>query len=144
MSETPLPEPLQNFLHHPPALPASADAREALYKRTATMLPRRRGWRRWPVFGGIAASILLALAAAYFGLRSADTRPEIVERKSGPAAEMPKAVPPKEGPQGIAAVVPVRPLDLEWAAFDTQDDQQRGRLYFQAGDLYLERYNDFE
>src|SRR5947208_3202375 len=138
MSETPLPEPLENFLKHPPKLPASAEMREALFQRSAALLPRRRTWQRWPVFAAIAASILLALATAYFGLHSNDTKPLIVERKSGPVPEnpnpqpSPRPVSPKEEPQSVAAA-PVHPLDQEWAAFDAKGEQKKARLYFQAG-----------
>lgn len=36
----------------------------------------------------------------------------------------------------MAAAAPV-PRELEWRAFDAEEDQQRVQLYFQAGDLYL-------
>src|SRR5689334_5666570 len=122
MSETPLPEPLESFLERPPNLPASAEMREALFQRSSALLPRHRGWRRWPVFAGIAASIVLAVATVYFGLRSDDARPMVVEHKSGPAADVPnpqpakqqpKSISPKVEPKPVVATAPVHPLDLE-------------------------------
>jgi hypothetical protein len=39
---------------------------------------------------------------------------------------------------------PADPRQLEWSAFDAADDQERARLYFLAGDLYLDQHNDRE
>lgn len=144
MSE--LPDALEAFLQHPPSLPADAAQQQALAQRTASMLlkPRRR---RWPIVAAVAASILMALVSAYFGFRSDDVEPvpkqELVERKNdAPPEEMPK--PPVDEPKPPPVVKPINPRDLEWTAFDALDDQQRVRLYFQAGDLYLDRHNDYE
>jgi hypothetical protein len=39
---------------------------------------------------------------------------------------------------------PPQPRELEWTAFDAESDQQRVKLYFQAGDLYLTDHNDID
>jgi|ERR1019366_1745892 hypothetical protein len=135
MSETPLPEVLENFLQQPPSLPAPARLQAVLLRQTSTRLRKRR---RWPVAVSVAAAIMLALASAYFGLRSRDIeplpgpRPEIVQQPVDPM------------PEPVVAAVPMSPVELENVAFDAEDDQQRVRLYFRAGDLYFEQHQDIE
>ena len=60
-----------------------------------------------------------------------------------PTAPGPKANAPEQ-PKPPAIVVPPNPRELEWSAFDAGDDRQRVKLYFQAGDLYLDQAQDFE
>jgi len=64
----------------------------------------------------------------------------VVERENLPTPKKP----PSETPGPIADISHVDPLQLEWRAFDAAEDQKKARLYFQAGDVYLERYKDFE
>jgi hypothetical protein len=138
-----LPDPLEDFLQHPPQLPVDADAQAALANQTAALLPRGRVRRRWPVLAAAAAG-LLALVSAYLVWISHHAGPpkNLVEHKIDPAPEeKPK---PKNDPQPkpAPAVAAANPLDVEWSAFDADDDEQRVRLYFQAGDLYLDQLQD--
>ena len=146
MNEPPLPESLDKYLQAPPRLPVEADAQSALLQRTIAMLPRRRGWRRWPIVAGIAASIALALITAYriYLGEQVELAPKqnLVERKPAPLPEKPAE--PEEESKPPVAKRPMNALDLEWAAFDAPEDSDRVRLYFQAGDLYLERHKDYE
>jgi hypothetical protein len=150
MSDNPLPEPLENFLQAPPSLAPEPAIRDSLLKQSAAMLRQPRGWRHRLVGAGIAASILVAIAFAYFAVRLGNVgespKKDLVERgnERPPLKETPKPQPPPEEPKPPAAVVQVNPVELEWTAFDAADDQQRVSLYFQAGDLYLEKQNDYE
>ena len=133
MTDAPLPDPLERFLQQPPGAQPSSELREALLRQTSARLRKSR-WRRWPIAVGAAAAILLMLVSGYFGLRVEKLEPlptpVIVEHKSEP--------PP------VVAAAPVHPLVLENNAFDAEDDRQRVRLYFQAGDLYFEQNQDIE
>jgi hypothetical protein len=150
MSDNPLPEPLENFLEAPPSLPVGAAMQDLLLEKTAALLPKPRWWRRRPVVAGIAASILVAIVSAYFAWRLGNVEPlpknDVVERGNErlPLKETPKPQPSPEEQKPPAALVQVNPVELEWTAFDAADDQQRVRLYFQAGDLYLEKQNDYD
>jgi hypothetical protein len=150
MSES-LPEPLEDFLQRPPSLQPRVGLQGALLQRTAEMLPRPHGgWRRrWTALGAAAAGILLAVLATYFSLRRTDVEPappiDRVQRKDDPAPVEPTpSVPPRDEVKLPSAESPANPLDLEWTAFDTRENQEKVRLYFQAGNLYLERYKDFD
>jgi len=89
----------------------------------------------------------MMLASAYFVARSfkaeiPDQKP-FVERKIEPLAkEEPK--PPIDEPKPPIVAKAVQPRELEWTAFDAADDAERARLYYQAGDLYLEKHADYE
>jgi hypothetical protein len=150
MSENPLRDPLENFLQEPPSLPAESALRDSLLKQTSSMLCKPRWWRRRPLVAGIAACILVAIVSVYLALRTGNVEPlpkkDVVERGNQrlPPKETPKPQPPPEEPKPPAALVKVNPVELEWTAFDAADDQQRVSLYFQAGDLYLEKQNDYE
>jgi hypothetical protein len=141
-----LPDPLEDFLQHPPSLPADAVLRESLAERTASMLPKPRR-RRWPTAAAIAASIVLATVSAYFGFRAEKIKPlppkDIVHHKDEPRPEEKPKPPPEETKPPVVSK-PVDPRDLEWTAFDAPDDPERVRLYFQAGDLYLDKHQDYE
>jgi hypothetical protein len=136
MSDAPLPDPLERFLQQPPGAPPSAELRESLFRQTAAGLRRSR-WRRWPVAVGAAAAIVLVLVSGYLAVRLTRIEPPpipvIVEHKPEPAP-----------PPPVIAAAPVHPLVLENNAFDAEDDRQRVRLYFQAGDLYFEQNQDIE
>jgi hypothetical protein len=150
MSETPLPESLENFLQAPPSLPPEADMQDLLLKQTSTFLRKPRSRLRWYVSLCVAASILVTLVSAYFAIRSGYVAPrpkkDLADRvvTPPPPNNEPKSQPAPEEPPPPAAAASVNPLDLEWTAFDEGDDQKRVSLYFQAGDLYLEKQNDYE
>ena len=140
MSESPFPDALEDFLQHPPCAPLDANGREELAQRTTALLPRSAR-RRWPVIAAVAASIGIAIVSGYVGylVGNAQPRQEIVERPIDPA---PKKTP--DEPKPAVALVSADPRALEWSAFDAADDQERVRLYFQAGDLYLDKHHDHE
>lgn len=140
MSEAPLPDPLEDFLQHPPALPADIRLREKLAERTAALLPRPK-LRRWAIPAGIAASVLLALASGFVGYRLGKTEPA-ADFCGGVIEDSP--VPRKEKDPDPPSATPPGPRELEWSAFDADNDRQRARLYFQAGDLYLTQASDAE
>jgi hypothetical protein len=150
MSDVPLPEPLENFLQAPPSLPPEAAMQDSLLKLTSSMLCKPRWWRRRPLVAGIAASILVAIVSVYVALRTGNVEPlpkkDIVERGNErlPPKETPKPQPPPEEPKPPAALVQENPVELEWTAFDAADDQRRVSLYFQAGNIYLEKQDDYE
>jgi hypothetical protein len=134
-----LPDPVDKFLEYPPQLPADAGRRQALAEHTAALLrlPRRR---YWPMAAAIAASIAFGAVSTFFVMRSFNVeapkkvdvdRPQV---KDKPADEKPKTIVAK----------PIDPRELEWKAFDAADDAQRARLYFQAGDLFLNQHADCE
>ena len=144
MSDMPLPEELDRFLNEQPNLPPPEEMRADLLEQTLGMLPGPFRRRRWLAIAGIAAGVLLAVLATYFGLRDHFLAPgpkkEVVEREN----LRPPKKPPGENPGPIADISHVDPLQLEWRAFDATEDQKRVRLYFQAGNVYFERHKDFE
>jgi hypothetical protein len=144
MNDNPLPEPLEDFLQHPPGMLPSAELQQSVLARTSAMM-RPQPSRRWPVVAAVAAAVLLAIASGYFGLRLAHVDPapkkEIVEHKLAPPPEKPQ--PLLEEPPPVV-FKQISPLDLEWIAFDAAEEAQRVRLFFQAGDLYLDRHQDYE
>jgi hypothetical protein len=142
MSERPLPKPLDDFLQHAPSLPADAARQEALFQETCALLPRKRR-ARWPIAVAAAAVIALVLVSAYFVFRRDAVVPQpqndFVKQKNDP---LPVKPPEQEKPE--PKIVQVTAHALEWNAFDAEDDRERVRLYFQAGDLYLDRHQDYE
>ncbi len=144
MNHPPLPDPLDDFLQHPPALAVDLECQASLYEKSAALLrkPARQGW---PVVVGLAASIVLAMIAAYFFFGSKQVEPappnrEFVEQKPEPVTPNPKPEEPKI--ELVRAVL--SPRELEWKAFDAQQDAERVRLYFQAGDLFLSAHQDVD
>lgn len=139
MTDAPLPDPLERFLQQPPGAMASAELRDTLLRQTSAGLRKSR-WRRWPIGVGVAAALLVAQVSGYlvFRWRQIESEPSplvvIVEHK--PALKL--------EPPVVVAPAPVHPLVLENNAFDAEDDRQRVRLYFQAGDLYFEQNQDVE
>jgi len=150
MSEIPLPESLENFLQAPPSLPPEADMQDLLLKQTSTLLRKPRSRLRWLVGLCVAASIIVTMVSAYFAIRSVYVAPrpgkDLADRVVTPLPpkDEPKPQPAPEEPTPPADAATVNPLDLEWTAFDEGNDQKRVSLYFQAGDLYLEKQNDYE
>ena len=143
MSETPL-EPVDDFLSHPPRLPAEPARQESLFQATATLLPRRRK-ARWPIAMAAAAGIVLALVSAYFAFLHRppfvpEPKNDLVQKKDEP----PPIAPKPEVPGPLLVQAPIHPHDLESKAFDADDDPERVRLYFEAGDLYLVRFEDVQ
>jgi hypothetical protein len=140
-----LPEPLEDFLQHPPDLPAEAALQQSLARRTSAMLPRARH-RRWPMTAAFAASVLLTLVSAYFVLRYINlddpAKKDFVENKNEAPQEKPKS--PKDEPKPAAVAKVIEPRELEWTAFDAANDAERARLYYQAGDLYVEKHADYD
>jgi hypothetical protein len=145
MSEAPLPEPLESFLEHPPGLPQDGDVRESILRMTSNRLPSTR-WPHWPIalIGVAAMMAFVMLAGSYFLLRlgrvAPPAIPDIVENKVV-TPRPPKQPPP---PEVIQVKAPPHPRELEWKAFDAAEDRARVRLYFQAGDLYLDRFDDVQ
>ncbi len=139
MNELPLPEPLDDFLNRPPSLASDAATRESIFQKSARQLPPRRA-ERWPLLLSCAATFMLALLSAYYLYhRFPEPKNDIVEIKKAPDdAPKPPAPPP------ILVKAPPHPRDLEWSAFDAEDDPARVSLYFQAGDMYLERFDDMQ
>jgi len=139
MSDAPLPDPLERFLQQPPGAPPSARLRELLLQQTSARLRKSR-WRRRPIAIAAAAAVVLALLSGYLGWRWSH-----VERLRGSGVfDVVEVNPAPKPPLPVVAAVPVHPLVLENNAFDTEDDRQRVRLYFQAGDLYFEQNQDIE
>jgi len=145
MTHGPLPEPLGDFLQHPPNLPADADRKEMRFQQTAQMLPKSRRWRA-PIVTAVAAGIVLAFVLSYAFMRGEKIDPvllgkSLVERQPVPAGDNPRPIHEPEPPRGQMAA---EPRELEWNAFDATNDQERVRLYFQAGDLYLTSDQDID
>jgi hypothetical protein len=135
MSDSPLPEPVDDFLQHPPSLRTDPEWQEKVFQQTARKLRRPR---RWMI--AVAAGIMLAILSSYFLWRGTKGEPappgkNLAERKRDPVPDKPKP-----------AFVPVAadPYQLEWSAFDAEKDQERAQLYFRAGDLYFTAQNDFD
>jgi hypothetical protein len=137
MSDAPLPDPLERFLLQPPSSPSPVELREALLKQTSARLRKSR-WGRWSMAVSMAAAIMMVLVTGYLIRRlreiGREDRPVIVKRMPEPAPQ----------PLPVVAAAPVHPLVLENNAFDAEDDRQRVRLYFQAGDMYFEQNQDVE
>jgi hypothetical protein len=139
MNEPPLPEPLDDFLNHPPNLPADAEAREAILRMTANRL-HKTGWVHLPIWLGVAATIVIVVLSIIFARLSfsrAPAPPPEMVKQNKEALDIPV-------PKAVAVEAAVNPRDLEWRAFDAEDDSDRVRLYFQAGDLYLDRFDDIQ
>jgi hypothetical protein len=144
MNDCPLPQPLDDFLQQPPSLLANTEQKETLFQQTARMLrqPRRR---RSTLPLAFAAGIVFALLFSYLMFRGIILGPGAathgqVERKSDSQSDRQKPLPAPE----VQVQLPAQPRELEWSAFDAEDDQQRVRLYFQAGDLYLATQSDID
>jgi hypothetical protein len=135
-------DPLDEFLQHPPELPANLDHKESLFRRTAQTLPRPR---RLPLLSlSLAAGILLGVLLSYALFHGAGPRPpepDHARRDTGTPRSPEKQA---AQPQRPTALDSPQPGELEWRAFDATTDQERRRLYYQAGDLYLAVSHDVE
>jgi hypothetical protein len=141
MSE--LPNPLDDFLRNPPRVPSDPAHEEAIYRQTSLLLPLRSGPRLPIAIAVAAAAAFIVFVLGWYILRlSAVERADVLEivEKAPPVADKLAPVNP------VPPVVPVsaHPRDVEWRAFDTEDDRERVRLYFRAGDLFLDRHEDYE
>jgi hypothetical protein len=146
MSDIPLPEPLDEFLNHPPARPEPAELRGELLRRTSGLVRRRRLVRRLAAVGAMSAALLLA-ALAWWLYPPPPPGPPLLDQpqaKQPPAPEPPAPRPPEEKPPPAPApAAPALPpaVALEWKAFDAPRPQ-KAALYVQAGDRYVEDDSD--
>jgi hypothetical protein len=143
MSESPLPEPLDDFLLHPPVLPMDLQRKEELFQQTAPALGKRRG--HWPVLPiAVAAGVLFGVLLSYLLFPRAAPGPEATKQEQAQHPGNARQEPTPAPTPAVRVQVQPRPRDLEWKAFDASDDKERVRLYFRAGNLYLEMNEDFE
>ena len=145
MNEAPLPEPLESFLQ--------SAARAC--RRTRVCRKRRCGERSgcYPVRagGGVGGSWVLRLRPALSWRSCRPISPgrqakRCRRKRSWSARSKPAPVEPKpaeEPKPPVAVIAKTNPLELEWQAFDAPDDPQRVRLYFLAGNLYLDKHDDY-
>jgi hypothetical protein len=127
-------------------LPADAALKDALFQKTAALRPRPRPWRA-ALAATAAAGVVLALVWSYLTFRA---RQDVVLPNEIPPT--PQTAAPGVHPQTphdadgaqSSALALAQPEDLEWRAFDTDDDRDRARLYFRAGDLYLSAEQDID
>jgi hypothetical protein len=63
---------------------------------------------------------------------------------SDPPIVAPKHDPTPQEAQQPVSLARAHPRELEWNAFDVEDDHMRGRLYLQAGNRYLDELQDVE
>jgi hypothetical protein len=140
----PLPEPLEDFLNHPPSVAQDRAARESILQKTSRQLQQSRR-PRWPMALAGAAAIALAFGSAYYvyvlrSMPAPELLPRLAKEKPQPPDDTP-VVPLEREP---ILVKSTHPRELEWRAFDSEDESMRVRLYFQAGDQYLDRFEDVQ
>ncbi len=146
MSTNPLPEPLDEFLNRPPRMPADSALKETLFQQTTWLRPRSRRWR-WPIAATVAAGLFLSLAISYLAFHAGqdfDMRSGSRELQKKIAADDPAKTKHDQTIGPAPELAAAQPQDLEWRAFDADDDHERARLYFQAGDLYLGGEQDID
>ncbi len=128
------PDPLEGILA-PPSLPSDAEAlRQKVYTQTSRVLRRRRRVRQF----AYAAALLMSFAMGA-GVMRMTARTDSGERggvsppmaRTNQGADAPRSPAPDESA-----------LAREWDAFDSID--QRGELYRQAGDRYMEEESDLQ
>jgi hypothetical protein len=140
-----MPEPLDDFLSRPPRLPADTHRKEALLQETMRVRQRARQWRA-PLALTAAAAVVLAMLLSYVLWRpdkvavSPDSHPGADKSTQATTIQPEKYLDMPASPTQVAC----QPHDLEWRAFDARDDQERARLYFRAGDLYLDAEQDID
>jgi hypothetical protein len=148
MTDVPLPEPLNEFLHNPPRTAAPQSLRVELLRQTSRQVRGRRVMRRVIALASLAAALLLTAVGVWLVYRPGPEQQDrqhahheddvlAVEARAKPGpgplvADLPKSPPPIE-PQSAVA--------LEWQAFDASP-AEHAALYFQAGDRYLEEARD--
>lgn len=145
MSTSPLPEPLDDFLNRPPSLPVDEALKQSLFQQTVPMPPQARRWH--VLLAATAAGMVLALVTSYVAFRAGQDAVVSSATHEQPgqiaaAATVKAEHEPEIEPAPVLTAV--QPQDLEWRAFDANDDQERARLYFQAGDLYLGTEQDID
>jgi hypothetical protein len=141
----PLPEPLEDFLNHPPSLAQDRATRDSILQKMSRQLQQARR-PRWPMALAGAAAIALAFGSAYYVyvLRTMpvpEPQPRFVKEKDPTPDDTPVA--PPEPKLILVKSIP-HPRELENRAFDVEDESTRVRLYFQAGDQYLDRFEDVQ
>lgn len=127
MNDLPMPGPLDDFLRHPPTPPAPDALREALLRKTATLVRRRRRMRVVAVAGAIAAVVMIAATIVWLrppGDVNPPDAPPFVQKQPAPVES---AQPPA--------------VALEWQAFDAAAEH-KSTLYRQAGDRYVDDADD--
>jgi hypothetical protein len=146
MNETPLPQPLEDFLQTPPSAELSAGLQEAMLAKTMVLLPKRH--RRWVATSMVAASVAVAFCAGYLIGRGHEAefaeldRQVAIELVRSPPSKEPTPIVPEKPKPPVVAAKPLTALEVEWQAFDAMDEKERAHLYFQAGDLYFGRERD--
>jgi hypothetical protein len=131
------PDPLEAMLR-PPSLLNNERLRQVVYDRTRRVLRRRR-WSRQLV---VAAALIVSFAAGLLVTRFSAPSPvsplvpeTAVAPSKQPAPPDPSLIPP-------ASPQPQSALALEWQAFDSLNE--RGALYRQAGERYLQEEHDLQ
>jgi hypothetical protein len=131
------PDPLDAILR--PASPLTNDAlRQAVYDRTRLVLHRRRRLRQL----AYAAALLVSFAAGLLVTRF--STPSLVPPVVPDVAVAPprQPAPPDKSPAPLALPRSQSALALEWQAFDSP--KERGALYRQAGERYLQEEHDLQ
>ena len=139
-------DPVEDYLQHPPSLSCDEALQQGLCDRTVSVVLKSRRVGHWPRVAGVAVCIVVVCVAVCDGTVAGAFTAGRPARGSAGAAGGPK--PPREEPKPPPAVpqTPKQPRELEWTAFDTQDDAPAAGSpsIFQAGDLYLDKDNDLE
>ena len=128
-----LPDPLQELLQ-PAAHDEPSELRERLRKQTSRSVRRRAALRLLACAGSVAACLLAIALVSYWIDRTRRDRPP----EMPPVAVVPRPLPERDA----TAAAEVRPVALEWQAFDSTTN--RAAAYFLAGNKYLEASEDVE
>jgi hypothetical protein len=153
MNDTPLPGPLDEFLHQLPAGPDRTQRQRELLQETTSHLPPLRRMHRVKRLSVLAVTtVTLALICSFvylmhLGLQWAENIRDLphVQQHKQPVPEKPQAQPiaPPDEKAPAPAVDKSAPLAvaLEWKAFDAPG-AKRSELYLKAGDRYIEDQRD--
>jgi hypothetical protein len=129
-------DPLVDWLAEPPTLTPAGALEQTVWRRTQSVLRRRRWLRRTGYAAALAACYVAGLLTMKYLPASPAAPPPAVAhteiRPEPPAVTRPEEVPPPR-PSGAE---PASPAAIEWQAVDSRE--QRPDLYRQAGDRYLE------
>ncbi|HZV05168.1 MAG TPA: hypothetical protein VE999_08815 [Gemmataceae bacterium] len=122
-----------------PASPLTNDVlRQAVYDRTRLVLHRRRRLRQL----AYAAALLVSFAAGLLVTRFSMPSPVPPVTPDVAVAPPKQPIPPDKPPAPPAPPQPRSAFALEWQAFDSL--QERGALYRQAGERYLQEEHDLQ